>query len=183
MSVRWCLQLGCRHRYAGIYSGPTYLIAVVGYLEDGILHIYAEAGYPGPHATHPAPHVGARTTGGISGNTLTRHLSVRLYSNRRSTSYPPAYTSDRCCADTWHAWRSRNLHHRKPRGVSIAASIPQISINGGTNYLLRVQSKAAGSASNSSTTTPARLIAPQHRAPRPSASRLRALTTRSPSRG
>jgi hypothetical protein len=58
-------------QYAGFYPGPTYLISMAQYAEDGILHLYAEAGYAGPHGTTTLPYVGASVTGSISGATLT----------------------------------------------------------------------------------------------------------------
>ena len=122
-------------RYAGIYPGPTYLINVVGYVEDGILHIYAEAGYPGPHATNPHPHVGARVTGGISGTTLTLnsvsgYVPIGAYVSINVSSVGQIISQSSGTLGGAGVYVIEN-----PNGISVAAHTRNISINGGVNYL------------------------------------------------
>jgi hypothetical protein len=58
-------------QFNGFYPGYGYVTSVCDYLEDGIEHVYAQMGYPGPFGTAGTPYVGATVTGGVSGTTFT----------------------------------------------------------------------------------------------------------------
>jgi len=101
-------------------------------VEDGILHIYAEAGNPGPHTTSAYPHVGAVVTGGISATTmtvdsLTGFIPIGAYVSTNLDNVGQVVSQSSGSSGGAGTYIIEN-----PNGVSVAAHTSNgININGG----------------------------------------------------
>ncbi len=116
--------------YTGIYAGPGYEIHSIGTPEDGLLHVYAELGYPGPHGTSPMPYVSAACVGSLSGTTLTL-TSVSGYVTIGALVYVAAGYVGQITAGTPGGTGTYTVENDSGKSAS-AGSV--VSINAGNNY-------------------------------------------------
>ncbi len=132
--------------YAAIYTGPTYPSGQNGYYEDGILHVYVQLGYPGPHGANPFPFVGARCTGSISSTTLTLTavsgfvtIGAMVINNAPGGDFVGQITSQ----SSGTTGSTGVYVIENSQGVSASAGT-SISINAGTNYNTESNAAQAG---------------------------------------
>ncbi len=147
LSIRQTIPVKRLASYSGVYTGPGYPIAVLGYYEDGILHSYAELGYPGPFGANPYPFVGAGVTGGIVGTVLTVTaiaggfitIGAIVYGTGGFTDYVGQIT-----AQTVGTPGSTGTYTVENDGSKSYAPGSSLKVNSGTNYNVDSVAAAGG---------------------------------------